>query len=256
MKKLINILLSFLFLLLIWHLLIFLTNKGDYFLPSPRKVLSGFIELASTGVLFIDLFSSLYRFFIGYVIALIFGIPLGLLFGLFTRLWGIVNPVVQLIRPISPIAWFPFVVLWFGIGDLPSIIIIFIAAFFPILLSTVSAVQKVDPLYMKISKNFGLRKRDILLRVIFPAAFPYITIGLHVALGTSWVFLVAGEMVGAQSGLGYLIIDSRNNLRTDLVMVGIIFIGLLGLLLDKIITMIENRIMKNWGLSPNIKDVI
>lgn len=156
---------------------------------------------------------------------------------------------MQVLRPVSPIAWFPFIVLWFGIGDLLAVVIIFIAAFYPVLLSTISGVSKVDPVYLKVAQNFGIKQPYLLSKIIFPAAFPMITNGLYMALGSAWVFLVAGEMVGAQSGLGYLIIDARNSIHPDLVLAGIICIGVTGLMLDKTIRLLESWVEKQWGIS-------
>jgi len=250
-RKLINTVIGLLLLAALWEGLV-LSGKWDKsLLPSPFRVLEAMNGLLADGTLFTHLKVSLLRFAAGYLTAVISGIVLGLVFGWFKRLWGIFDPIVQVLRPISPIAWFPFIVLWFGIGDLPAIVIIFIAAFYPVLLSTVSSVSKVDQTYLKVAKNFGIRQPHVFTKIIFPAAFPYIATGLHIALGSAWVFLVAGEMVGAQSGLGYLIIDARNNLRSDLVLAGIIFIGISGLLLDKAIRVYEKWIGKNWGIVPN-----
>ena len=118
----------------------------------------------------------------------------------------------------------PFIVLFFGIGQAPAIVIIFIAAFFPVLLSTVSAIQNIDPVYIKVARNFGIKQPELLFKIVLPAVFPGIASGLHIALGTAWIFLVTGEMVGSQTGLGFLIIDMRNNLRNDLLMVAILTI--------------------------------
>ena len=118
---------------------------------------------------------------------------------------------------------------------MPAIVIIFIAAFFPVLLSTVSAVKKVDQMYLRVAANFEMNQTELLRKIVLPASFPMIANGLHMALGSAWIFLVAGEMVGAQSGLGFLIVDARNSLSLDVVMAGIIVIGVLGLLLDSAI---------------------
>lgn len=142
----------------------------------------------------------------------------------------------------------PLIVLWFSI-DASPIFIIFLAAFFPILLSTVAAVRNVDPVYLKVARNFGTSEFDILRKIVIPASFPYITVGLHIALGTAWIHLVAGEMMGVRSGLGFLIVDARNTLRYELVITGIIFIGVFGLIIDKLITVGERWINKRWGLS-------
>src|SRR5699024_988280 len=152
---------------------------------------------------------SLIRFVIGYVSAVILAMLLGLIFGRIKWLWALLNPIVQLIRPVAPIAWAPFIVLWFGIGDIPAIVIIFIAAFFPVLLSTVTAVNQVNSRYLKIAQNLEIKQPQLMYKSIFPAAFPSIAHSLHIALGTAWIFLVSGEMIGAQSGLGYLIIRSE-----------------------------------------------
>lgn len=232
-----------------WELVVLTGRFAPSLLPSPAKVLAGISELIHDGSLFTHLSVSLARFAAGYLSAAISGITLGLLFGCYQRVWSFVDPIVQVLRPVSPIAWFPFIVLWFGIGDVPAVIIIFIAAFYPIVLSTISGVRKVDAIYLKVADNFNIRQPKLLFKIILPAAFPFIANGLHVALGSAWVFLVAGEMVGAQSGLGYLIIDARNSLRSDLVLAGIIFIGVSGLLLDRLIRLLERGIEKQWGVS-------
>lgn len=251
MKKVINIIGGFAILLIIWQLIFTFGNYSEALFPSPKGVVKAFIELVSDGVLFEDILDSMIRFAIGYSISVILGITLGLILGWFTNIWGFINPIVQLLRPISPMAWLPFIVLWFGIGDLPAIAIIFIAAFFPILLSTVSAVGSVDQTYLKVAKNFGIKQPQVLTKIILPSAFPSIATGLHLALGTAWVFLVAGEMVGAQSGLGFLIIDARNNLRADMLMAAMVVIGVIGLLLDSLIRLLEKWISSKWGIVSN-----
>lgn len=249
MKKIGTVIVSLTLLILIWEM-VFLTGRYEpSLLPSPFEVLKGIGELINDGTLASDFQVSLLRFMIGYLAASVSGIVLGLILGYYGKVWDFIDPVVQVLRPVSPIAWFPFIVLWFGIGDLPAIVIIFIAAFYPVLLSTISGVRKVDPIYLKVAQNFGIKQPHLLTKIIFPAAFPLITNGLYMALGSAWVFLVAGEMVGAQSGLGYLIIDARNSIRSDLVLAGIICIGVTGLLLDKTIRLLENWVQKQWGMS-------
>ena len=174
---------------------------------------------------------------------------LGLVLGWYKKIWNYLNPVAQVLRPVSPVAWLPFIVLFFGIGEMPALVIIFIAAFFPVLLATVAAVQGMEPVYLKVAKNFGIGQPQILGKIVFPAVFPRIATGLHLALGTAWVFLVAGEMAGAQSGLGFLIIDARNNLRADWLMAAILTIGVLGLVLDGIVSYLEGQIYRRWGLT-------
>ena len=238
---------TFLALLGLWHWVSRLGIYPEHLFPSPLSVALGVVELFQSGELWQYIWVSLLRFGAGYGAAVLIALPLGLLFGRCLTLWGAFDPLVQVLRPVSPIAWFPLISLWFGIGNLPAIVIIFLAAFYPILLSTVSAVRGVPPVYLKVASNFGAPRRRVFLDVIIPAAFPQITVGLHIAIGSAWVFLVAGEMLGVRSGLGYLIIDSRNNLRTDLVIVGIILIGLSGLVIDRAMGVAEGWVKRQWG---------
>lgn len=247
MKTVKHVLVSFFILIAGWQILFWTGTYQESLFPSPLSVGAALLELFFEKNVLYDIWSSLYRFFIGYLLAVSIGILLGLIFGWHSKLFAYINPIVQLIRPISPIAWLPFIVLWFGIGDIPAIVIIFIAAFFPVLLSTVSAVGNVDPIYIKVAKNFGIKRQYVLGKIIFPVSFPQIANSLHLALGSAWVFLVAGEMSGAQSGLGYLIIDARNNVRTDQLLAAIVLIGVLGLFLDTTIKFFEKKILKYWG---------
>lgn len=251
MKKLLYIIVSFIGLFSLWQLAVSFGAWNESLFPSPLSVLKGFKELIETGTLAAGIKDSLYRFALGYGVAAISAILLGMFLGWFRKIWNFLNPVVQLIRPISPIAWLPFVVLWFGIGDLPAIVIIFLAAFFPILLTTISAVGKVEQTYIKVAKNFGLNQFQMLTKIVLPSAFPFIATGLHLALGSAWVFLVAGEMVGAQTGLGFMIIDARNNLRADMLLASILSIGVIGLILDSLIGLAEKKILSLSGFVPN-----
>lgn len=241
--------LTFLVLLCVWQGVTQLQIYPEHLFPSPVAVAKGFIELFDSGELWQYISVSLLRFAAGYGVAALLALPLGLMFGRCLNLWRAFDPLVQVLRPVSPIAWFPLISLWFGIGNLPAVVIIFLAAFYPILLATVAAVRNVPSLYLKVAGNFGASPRKVLWDVVVPAAFPQITIGLHIAIGSAWVFLVAGEMLGVRSGLGYLIIDSRNNMRTDLVVVGILLIGLLGLLIDRLMGIGERWIKRQWGVA-------
>lgn len=242
-----NVVISLVMLLGIWQLIYTLTDFSAALFPSPVQAFNALLEMISDGVLFVHIGASMYRFAVGYTSSVITAVFLGLILGRMPKVFRYVNPALQLLRPISPMAWMPFIVLWFGIGNVPAIVIIFIAAFFPVLLSTVSAVSGIDSVYMKVSKNFGIKQPQIMWKVIFPAAFPQIANSIHLALGTAWVFLVAGEMTGAQSGLGYLVTDARNNLRADILSADIIVIGLIGLILDSLIKSAEKQILKSWG---------
>jgi NitT/TauT family transport system permease protein len=237
-------------LLASWHLL---AASGLYTadqLPAPLDALRASRETWSEGTLLPHVAASLARFAVAYGAAVLVAVPLGLLLGLRPTLWKAVDPLIQVLRPISPVAWFPLAVLWLGIGNLPAIAIIFVAAFYPTLLATVSAVRRVDPVYLKVARNFGTPEWQLVFKVIVPAAFPQIAMGLRVAVGTAWVYLVAGEMLGARTGLGFLIIDARNFLRTDLILMAMALVGAIGFAIDRTVSFLERRLDARWGLSP------
>ncbi len=215
--------------------------------PSPMVVARALGELAATGVLWTNIAVSLARFAAAYLGAIAVAVPLGLFLGRNPHCRQAIDPLVQLLRPISPIAWFPLAVLWFGIGNAPAIFIIFLAAFYPVLLSTVSAVVGIPAVYLKVAANFGAKPGAVFLRVIIPAAFPGIMVGLHIAVGTAWIHLVAGEMLGAQSGLGFMIVDARNFLRTDWIMAGMLVVGFLGLAINLAMRKAESWLGRRWG---------
>lgn len=247
MKKAWKIPAAFLGLLILWQLVCLTGWFEASLFPSPIAAFAALGEVIASGQLFLGIGASMFRFLIGYLSASVAAIILGLLLGWFAAAWDFVNPIVQFIRPISPIAWLPFIVLWFGIGDVPAIVIIFIAAFFPTLLATVSAVTRIDPVYLKVAANFGVPQLKIITKIVFPVAFPQIMSGLKQAIGTAWIFLVVGEMVGAQSGLGYMIVDARNNIRLDTLMATILVIGIIGIVLNGIIGHLEHLIAEKWG---------
>lgn len=247
LKKLSPIAIGFTLLIVVWQLAVIFGGHQAALFPPPLKVGEALVAIISDGSLFGHIQISLFRFFSGYLLAVVVAIVLGLIVGRIPVIWSVLDPIVQVLRPVSPIAWSPFIVLWFGIGNMPAIVIIFIAAFFPVLLSTVSAVKKVDKTYLRIASNFEMSPIETLRKIVLPASFPMIANGLHMALGSAWIFLVAGEMVGAQSGLGFLIVDARNSLSLDLVMACIVVIGVLGLILDKGIHYFESYVNRIWG---------
>lgn len=251
-KSIRNILVSVAVLILVWQVFFAFSSYDKMLFPSPVMALRALSEMIEEGILLKNILTSLYRFLIGYTIAVLSAVVLGMILGQLPQLFQYINPAIQLIRPISPTAWMPFIVLLFGIGDVPAIVIIFIAAFFPVLLSTVSAVGNIDPVYLKVSRNFAVRQPQLTWKVILPAAFPQIANGIHLALGSAWIFLVAGEMVGSQSGLGYQIIDARNNLRADVLLATILVIGVIGIMLDEILKIIEKNLTVAGGESECI----
>lgn len=238
------------FFISVWHVLSLLVYS-DYLLPSPSSAIKAIFELLMDGTLIDHLLTSLTRVFLGFTLASILAIPIGLILGWYTRAMNAFNPLIQVLRPISPIAWIPLAILWFGIGDKPAIFIIFITSFFPVLISSASAVRNIDASIIKAAVNFGARGIDMLRKVVLPACFPQIVVGLRISLGIAWVIIVAAEMVGMRSGLGFMILDARNFLRIDMVVAGMVIIGLVGLSLDKLVCSIENNIRRKYGFSSS-----
>ena len=237
--------LGLLALLLLWQLAARRYSPDQF--PGPVQVAQACRELVVDGSLWVHLKASLLRFVTAYALAVLLALPLGLLLGWWSLGLRVLDPVVQILRPISPIAWFPLAVLWFGVGNAPAVFIITLAAFFPLFLATVAAVHHVPAAYLRVAENFGASPLLVFRAVLLPGAFPGIVMGLRLALGAAWINLVAGEMLGAQSGLGFMIVDARNFLRTDLIVAGMLIIGLLGLTLDRLVALGERRVRRAWG---------
>lgn len=222
--------------------------SGSDLFPRPIDVILGIAELIEKGVLFKYIVASLFRVTWGFTLAVLVGVPFGLLLGWFQRAYQAFNPMIQVLRPISPIAWIPVAILWFGVSDVAPIFLIFLASVFPITVSASAAVQNMQSVYLRAARNFGLSRVQLFRRVILPAALPQILTGVRIALGVAWLVVVAAEMIAVNSGLGYLIIDARNaGKRYDLVVAGMVLIGLIGLVLDLLVRQLERFDEVSWG---------
>ncbi len=243
MRRLVTRLVVPLLLLLAWHMAVILT--GTKIFPSPLAVARGLTQLPNLPRYIVD---SLFRVGCGYGAAVVLGIPVGLALGWSAALARVTNPLIQMLRPISPLAWMPLAVIWFGVSNLAPIFLIFLASFFPIVVSTMNGVRNVPPMYVQAGRNFGLSTGALMARVVIPAVLPRILVGLRIAFGIAWLVLVAAEMIAVDSGLGYLIIDSRNaGQRYDLVVGGMLLIGAIGLALDTLIRLTERLRFVRWA---------
>jgi NitT/TauT family transport system permease protein len=235
-------------LLALWDGAVLLSHTDIF--PRPYQVALGIAELFRQGVLFNYIVASLFRVSVGFTLAVLIGVPAGLVLGWFRPAFFAFNPIIQMLRPISPIAWIPVAILWFHVDDRAPIFLIFLASVFPITVSALAAVQNIQPVYVRAAQNFGIRGFNLFRRVIFPACLPQILTGLRIALGVAWLVVVAAEMIAVNSGLGYLIIDARNaGKRYDLVVAGMLLIGLIGLILDLLIRQLERFDEVKWGYS-------
>jgi NitT/TauT family transport system permease protein len=226
--------------------------SGSDIFPSPWQVGMGIEELVRKGLLFKYIVASLFRVTWGFALAVLLGVPLGLLLGWLRPAFQALNPLIQVLRPISPIAWIPLAILWFGVGDLAAIYLIFVGCFFPLLLTAISAVHNVPSVYLDVGRNFGLSTREFILRVLYPAVVPQLIAGSRITFGIAWLVVVAAEMISVNSGLGFLIVDARNaGNRYDLVVAGMVVIGIIGLLLDLGMRSLEQIRSFRWGYSED-----
>jgi NitT/TauT family transport system permease protein len=229
-----------------WSLLAGRSASG--LIPTPWQVALALCELAGKGLLLKYIAASLFRVTWGFFLAMALGVPLGLLLGWFASARQALNPVIQILRPISPIAWIPLAILWFGLSDAAPIFLILLASLFPVVTATMAAVEHIQPVYLRAARNFGFSGFRLVWYVILPASLPQIITAMRIALGIAWLVVVAAEMIAVNSGLGYLIIDARNaGRRYDLVVAGMLVIGVIGLLLDTGVRRLEKFRELSWA---------
>ncbi|MGE0612388.1 MAG: ABC transporter permease [Hyphomicrobiales bacterium] len=237
---------AFLGIVVVWQLVVTFTDAHVAIQPPPMLAAQTFLDMIASGELFTHIFASLSRVVSAFLLAAVIAVPLGLAMGRNRAFERIVDPVVELFRPISPLAWIPLAILWFGIGETGKIFIIFVATFFPIVLNTVAGVKGVDPVLIRAGQVLGCNDDATLFRkVILPAAMPSIMVGFRISFGTGWAAIIAAELVAAQSGLGYLIADGMEILRSDMVLVGMAVIGVLGVLIDTVFRIVIRHY--SWG---------
>lgn len=232
-------------LLVLWWAVVRYTQSLIF--PTPQQVFVGMFQLAQDGTLWKHIGASLLRVTTGFLLAVLVGVPMGLWMGRVDAVYRTLNPLFQMLRPISPIAWIPVTILWFGVGNMSPVFLIFIAAVFPLIVQTSAGVHTIEKRYLRAADNFGVSRAVLLRQVIFPAVLPEVLVGMRVGLGVAWLVVVAAEMIAPVSGLGYLIIDSRNaGSRYDLVIGVMIIIGLIGLLLDTGMRRLEHLKSIRW----------
>jgi NitT/TauT family transport system permease protein len=229
----------------VWWLVVVKTESAIF--PTPWQVVSGAWELAEDGTLWEHIGASLFRVGAGFGLAVLVAVPLGLWMGWVGGAYRTLNPIFQMLRPISPIAWIPLAILWFGVGDVSPMFLIFIASVFPMIVQTTSGVHTIERRYLRAAANFGVSRTVLFRRVVIPAVLPEIIVGMRIGIGVAWLVVVAAEMIALRSGLGYMIMDSRNaGNRYDLVIAGMIIIGAIGLLLDGLTRLLERLRTVRW----------
>ncbi len=234
-------------LVCIWSTLAALRLFPESLFPRPSAVAVGLAHEVWSGRLFEDAIASLFRVMLGFMLSASLGVPVGLWLGHSARARAAVLPLINFFRSLSPLAWIPFAILWLGIGDPPAIFLIFMASFFPIVLSTTAAVASIPSVYFRVAADLGISGPRLLRDVTLPAIAPPVITALRVAAGLSWLVVVAAEMIAGRDGLGFAVWDARNGLRIDLLAAAMVVIGLLGVVLDRVLVQLTRIPSVRWG---------
>jgi NitT/TauT family transport system permease protein len=197
-----------------------------------------------SGELLHDAAASLWRVLLGFLCGAIPALPLGLAMGASPRVYVFFDPLIQLIRPIPPIAFIPLSILWFGLGNPPAVFLIALGAFFPVLMNTIAGVKSVDSIYLRAARNLGANQLTIFRRVMLPGAMPYILAGMRIGIGTAFIVVIVAEMIAVNNGLGYRILEAREFMWSDKIIAGMITIGLLGLAIDLGMNHLNNHLLR------------
>jgi ABC-type nitrate/sulfonate/bicarbonate transport system permease component len=231
-------------ILVLWELGVRLHWINGNIVPAPSATLHALFELAAAGYLWRDVGASVLRVTIGFSFAAFAAISLGLALGIWRNAAAYILPVIELIRPISVLAWIPLAILWFGLGDHSAWFIIFLGSFFPIFTNTYLGACSVAPIHIQVAQCFGAGRWLFLRQVMFPSALPYIIAGLRVGLGVGWTCVIAAELIAATSGLGYMIQLARTMIETENVMAGMIVIGIIGFIMNSGMLWLERRFIR------------
>jgi len=241
--------LPLLLLICLWQVVCFLGIFPSYVLPSPIEIVKGFHALLTTGMppghlLYNHILYSLYRVGLGFAVACALGIPLGLLMGWFPQFYRLFSPIIELVRPIPPLAWIPIAIVWLGIGIRSAVFIIFLGAFFPVLLNTASGVLSINPILVDAAKTLNATQKDIFFKVLVPGSLPSIFVGMRVGMGVAWMTLVAAEFTGVKEGygLGFMIMTARDIQRPDEILAGMFIIGMIGFTIDWLLRTWESSV--------------
>jgi NitT/TauT family transport system permease protein len=218
----------------------------EYLLPLQAydPAASSWLAWAVSGELIGDTLSSMYRVLVGFAVGAGLALPFGLVMGSSPRMYAWLNPLLQVLRPIPPIAYIPLAILWFGLGNAPAVFLIALGAFFPVLMNTIAGVRQVDGIYVRAARNLGVSQRTMFVRVMLPAAVPYILSGVRIGIGTAFIVVIVSEMIAVNNGLGFRILEAREYFWSDKIIAGMISIGLLGLAIDIGMNKLNNHLLR------------
>jgi len=234
----------------LWELSATLGWTSQLTLPAVSSVVATLGQLLASGELMSELFSSLWRMFVGYAISIVLGVSIGLLMGSFRAIYHLLEPITEVLRPIPSPAYVPIAILFLGIDDGMKIFIIAFSAFFPILLNTYSGVRSVDPVQLQTAQTFGVSGFKLLRQIVLPAASPYIFTGMRVSLAVALIVMVIAEMVAASNGIGYFILAAERGFKIREMFAGVITLAIVGYLMNRIFIALENKLMA-WHIGAN-----
>ncbi|ABO50103.1 binding-protein-dependent transport systems inner membrane component [Desulforamulus reducens MI-1] len=230
-------------ILILWLIGSATESINQYIIPPPTKVLQTALDLTASGILLKHITISLYRVFAGFLLTVLFAFPLAILVGINQRLAPYIDPVLDFLGHIPPISCIPILILWFGIGETSKLAVIILATFFPVFLNTLNGILGCNKQLLEVGDVFGFTARDKFLRIVIPAALPSIIVGFRLGLGYSWRSLIGAELIAASSGIGYMIIDAEQLSRPDIIIVGILTIGLFGYIIDYCFFKLTNHLI-------------
>jgi ABC-type nitrate/sulfonate/bicarbonate transport system permease component len=228
----------------LWQLVSAMGWINQVLLPPPMEVIGSFISSISDGSLLENIVASFSRVVEGFLLAVIVAVPLGIAMGMSRVVFGLFDPLLELLRPIPPIAVIPLTILWFGIGELSKALLIAYGAFFPILVNTMAGFREVERVHVHAAQALGANRYHIFRDVVLRSALPFIIVGARLGMGMAFIILVAAELIASSAGLGFMINDARYNFRTDQMFVGMACIGVLGFMLNMVLLKIERRLVK------------
>ncbi len=235
--------------LIVWYIVTATGFFSETLVPSPASVWGSFVNILEKGykghTLLEHLGTSMQRLLYAYLLVVITAVPLGLLSGYNTKIRAIMEPIIEFYRPLPPLAYYTILVLWLGIGEGSKLALLYLAGFAPVYIACVAGVMRIEEDYINGARTLGASKTQIFFYVVFPAALTDIFTGLRTALGVEYTTLVAAEMVAATAGMGWLVLDASNYLRSDIVFMGVIIMGITGIILDLIIRFIETKVV-HW----------
>jgi sulfonate transport system permease protein len=231
-------------ILVVWQLASMAGLVSPALLPSPLYVAETIWYLINSGDLWRHVSASSLRVIQGFVIAAVLALSLGIAMGIFRRLDRFVDLLIQVLKPVPPIAWIPLSILWFGIDEGAKIFIIVLGAFFPVLTSTVDAIRQTDRRYVELARALELPRGLFIRKIMLPGALPQIMSGLRLGLAMAWMCVVAAELIAASSGVGFLIMDGRAVSQADLVLAGMLTMGVLGKLTDDVLRVVEQKLIR------------